>query len=107
MFSLRSIALATTAAAALVPAAASAKTYCVFDQDCTGTPVWSIQDAIDAALTAHGFQHGVGGSFRRLEVHGESAIAPRVFKLMTPVGDEDELDAELARGIIEASRLIA
>jgi hypothetical protein len=49
MLSFRSIALATTAAAALVPAAASAKTYCVFDPDCTGTPVWSIQDAIDDA----------------------------------------------------------
>jgi hypothetical protein len=49
MLSFRSIALATTAAAALLPAVASAKTYCVFAPDCTGTPVWSIQDAIDDA----------------------------------------------------------
>jgi hypothetical protein len=49
MLSFRSTALATTAAAALLPAVASAKTYCVFAPDCTGTPVWSIQDAITDA----------------------------------------------------------
>src|SRR3954463_8132062 len=46
MPSFRSIALATTAAAALVPAAASANTYCVSKPDCPGTPEWTIQDAI-------------------------------------------------------------
>ena len=50
MFSIRSIALATTAAAALVPAVASANTYCVFDPDCNGSPQWSLQDAINAAV---------------------------------------------------------
>jgi hypothetical protein len=49
MLSLRSIAIAATAAAALVPAAASAKTYCVFKPDCDGTAEWSIQDAVTAA----------------------------------------------------------
>jgi len=49
MPSFRSIALATTAAAALLPAVASGKTYCVFKPDCTGTPEWSLQDAVSAA----------------------------------------------------------
>jgi hypothetical protein len=49
MISIRSIALATTAAAALVPAVASAKTYCVFAPDCTGISEWTIQDAVNAA----------------------------------------------------------
>jgi hypothetical protein len=49
MLSIRSIALATTAAAALVPAAASANTYCVSKLDCPGTPEWTIQDAITDA----------------------------------------------------------
>jgi hypothetical protein len=49
MLSLRSIALATTAAAALVPAAASAKTYCVNDLGCNGSTKLSIADAIAAA----------------------------------------------------------
>jgi hypothetical protein len=45
----RLAALATTAAAALVPAAASANTYCVYAPGCSGTPEWSIQDAITAS----------------------------------------------------------
>jgi hypothetical protein len=46
MLSIRSIALATTAAAALLPAVASAKTYCVVAQGCSGIGEWSIQDAL-------------------------------------------------------------
>jgi hypothetical protein len=45
----RTIALATTAAAALVPAVASANTYCVSKPDCPGTPEWTIQDAVTDA----------------------------------------------------------
>ena len=49
MLSIRSIALATTAAAALAPAAVSAKTYCVNDLECNGSTKLSLQDAITAA----------------------------------------------------------
>lgn len=49
MLSIRSIVLATTAAAALVPAAASAGTYCVFKPGCSGLQEWSFQDAITDA----------------------------------------------------------
>jgi hypothetical protein len=55
MFSIRRIALATTAAATLVPAAAaSANTYCVFASGCTGKAEWSLQDAITDALADSG-----------------------------------------------------
>jgi hypothetical protein len=49
MFSPRSIALATTAAAALVPAVASANTYCVYAPDCNGKAEWTLQDAVKDA----------------------------------------------------------
>jgi hypothetical protein len=49
MPSIRSIAMATTAAAVLVPAAATANTYCVLAQDCNGTPEWTIPDAVKAS----------------------------------------------------------
>jgi hypothetical protein len=54
MLSLRSIALATTAAAALVPAAASATTYCVFKPDCDGPQEWSLQEAVTDAASDSG-----------------------------------------------------
>lgn len=55
MFSIRRIALATTAAATLVPAAAaSANTYCVFASGCTGKAEWSLQDAIADATADTG-----------------------------------------------------
>lgn len=49
MLSLRSIVLATTAAAAIVPATASAATYCVYKPDCSGLQEWTLQDAITDA----------------------------------------------------------
>ena len=49
MPSLRKVALATTAAAALVPAMASATTYCVYKPDCTGPQEWTLQEAISDA----------------------------------------------------------
>jgi pectin methylesterase-like acyl-CoA thioesterase len=55
MFSIRRIALATTAAATLVPAAAaSANTYCVFASGCTGKAEWSLHDAITDAVADSG-----------------------------------------------------
>jgi hypothetical protein len=54
MFSIRSIALATTAAAALVPAVASANTYCVYAPGCNGKAEWTLQDAISDVASDSG-----------------------------------------------------
>jgi hypothetical protein len=40
-------------------------------------------------------------------MNGNGAIAPRIIKLMAPVGNKKQVGAKLARGLIEASRLVA
>ena len=49
----------------------------------------------------------IRGDFRRLEVHGDGAIAPGILKLMAAIGDKSQFDAQFLRRFVEASRLIA
>ena len=58
-------------------------------------------------LTANCFHHGVGGNFRVFEVDGDRIIAPRIFQLMAPIGDVNEMDAEFVRGVFKTARLVS
>src|SRR2546425_10234962 len=55
---------------------------------------------------ANRFHDCVGGRFRRLEMHGDGSIAPRIFQLMASIGDVDKLHAQFVRGVFKTARLV-
>jgi len=58
-------------------------------------------------LIAHLLQYRMGSRVRRLEMYGDRAVAPRIVELVTPIRDEQEIDAALSSGLVEAARLVA
>src|SRR5437016_4207056 len=57
-------------------------------------------------LAAKRLHDCVGSCLRRFEMHGDGLVAPGILELVASIGDVDKLDAELARGVFEAARLV-
>jgi hypothetical protein len=69
-------------------------------------PVAESENAIDRIATTDFLQDRVGGRLRRFKMDGNGAIAPGIVKLMAAIGNEDQVNAELPRGVIETAGLL-
>src|SRR6266481_9913291 len=58
-------------------------------------------------LTSHRLQDRIGCCLRRFEMRGNRTIAPRVIQLVAAIRHKDKFNAQLASGLVEATRLVA
>ena len=73
---------------------------------CNGGTVAECENSIDV-LAAHRFQNRIGCRVWRLEMDGDSAIAPRIVELVAAIRDKNKVDSKLASRFVEAARLVA
>src|SRR5690242_16062419 len=74
---------------------------------CSGSrPVTESENPGDV-LAAKRLHNCVSSCFGRLEIHGDSSIAPGIFELVASISDIDKVHAELAGGVFKTPRLVA